>query len=107
LLTGSERADHHIADHASQVRTLGDLSDYYDYVAGRFGVDEETVAALRAPDLLHDRSPDGEFIHFYTRTVGSVFFDFVERRGNYDGYGTDKAPVRLADQRTGRVSSRR
>jgi 4-hydroxyphenylpyruvate dioxygenase len=81
--------------------------NYYDYVAGRFGVDAATVAELRALDLLYDRSPDGEFIHFYTRTVGSVFFEFVERRGNYDGYGIDNAPVRLAAQRSGRISSRR
>ncbi len=75
-------------------------------VAGRFGVDAESVAALRELDLLYDRSPDGEFIHFYTRTVGSVFFEFVERRGQYDGYGSDNAPVRLAAQRAGRFSSR-
>ena len=61
-----------------------------------------TVAELRELDLLYDRNPDGEFIHFYTRTVGSVFFEFVERRGDYDGYGTDNAPVRLAAQRRGR-----
>ena len=59
-----------------------------------------TVAELRELDLLYDRSPDGEFVHFYTRTVGSVFFEFVERRGHYDGYGTDNAPVRLAAQRS-------
>ncbi|MDG5484703.1 bifunctional sugar phosphate isomerase/epimerase/4-hydroxyphenylpyruvate dioxygenase family protein [Mycolicibacterium gadium] len=80
--------------------------NYYDYVAGRFGVAADAVAALRELDLLYDRSPDGEFIHFYTRTVGSVFFEFVERRGNYDGYGSDNAPVRLAAQRAGRFSSR-
>ncbi|BBY91467.1 4-hydroxyphenylpyruvate dioxygenase [Mycobacterium gallinarum] len=81
--------------------------NYYDYVAGRFGVAADAVAALRELDLLYDRSPDGEFIHFYTRTVGSVFFEFVERRANYDGYGSDNAPVRLAAQRAGRFSSRR
>jgi len=74
-------------------------ANYYDYVAGRFGVDADTVAELRELDLLYDRSADGEFVHFYTRTVGSVFFEFVERRGHYDGYGTDNAPVRLAAQR--------
>jgi 4-hydroxyphenylpyruvate dioxygenase len=73
--------------------------NYYDYVAGRFGVDAATVAELRELNLLYDRSPDGEFVHFYTRTVGSVFFEFVERRGHYDGYGTDNAPIRLAAQR--------
>jgi 4-hydroxyphenylpyruvate dioxygenase len=80
--------------------------NYYDYVAGRFGVNSDAVAAMRELDLLYDRSPDGEFIHFYTRTVGSVFFEFVERRGDYDGYGSDNAPVRLAAQRAGRFSSR-
>ena len=80
--------------------------NYYDYVAGRFGVAADVVAALRELDLLYDRSPDGEFIHFYTRTVGSVFFEFVERRANYEGYGSDNDPVRLAAQRAGRFSSR-
>jgi 4-hydroxyphenylpyruvate dioxygenase len=73
--------------------------NYYDYVAGRFGVDAETVAELRELDLLYDRNADGAFIHFYTRTVGTVFFEFVQRIGEYDGYGTDNAPVRLAAQR--------
>ena len=80
--------------------------NYYDYVAGRFGVDDDTVAALRELDLLYDRSPgsQGHFIHFYTRTVGSVFFEFVQRFDHYDGYGVDNAPVRLAAQR-GRTRS--
>jgi 4-hydroxyphenylpyruvate dioxygenase len=73
--------------------------NYYDYVVGRFGVDAETVAELREYDLLYDRSAEGAFIHFYTRTVGAVFFEFVQRIDDYDGYGTDNAPVRLAAQR--------
>ncbi|OPX10812.1 bifunctional sugar phosphate isomerase/epimerase/4-hydroxyphenylpyruvate dioxygenase family protein [Mycobacterium sp. AT1] len=81
------------------LRFLAVPDNYYDYVAGRFGVDSDTVAELRELDLLYDRSPDGTFVHFYTRTVGSVFFEFVQRVGDYDGYGTDNAPVRLAAQR--------
>lgn len=80
--------------------------NYYDYVAGRFGVDAETVTELRELDLLYDRNADGAFIHFYTRTVGTVFFEFVQRIGDYDGYGTDNAPVRLAAQRQRQVSRR-
>jgi 4-hydroxyphenylpyruvate dioxygenase len=38
-------------------------------------------------------------VHFYTHTVGTVFFEFVEGRGGYDGYGIDNAPVRLAAPR--------
>ena len=40
----------------------------------------------------------GEFVHFYTATVGEVFFEVVQRRGGYDGYGAANAPVRLAAQ---------
>jgi 4-hydroxyphenylpyruvate dioxygenase len=74
--------------------------NYYDYLAGRFGLDAPTVAELRDLGLLYDRDVQaGEFVHFYTRTVGTVFFEFVERRGGYDGYGVDNATVRLAAQR--------
>jgi 4-hydroxyphenylpyruvate dioxygenase len=86
---------------ARGLRFLPVPDNYYDYVAGRFGVDRETIAELRELDLLYDRNPDGEFVHFYTRTVGRVFLEFVERRGHYDGYGSDNAPVRLAAQRSG------
>ena len=38
-------------------------------------------------------------MHFYTATVGEVFFEVVQRNGGYDGYGAANAPVRLAAQR--------
>jgi 4-hydroxyphenylpyruvate dioxygenase len=81
------------------MRFLAVPENYYDYVAGRFGVDSDTITELRELDLLYDRSTDGAFIHFYTGTVGKVFFEFVQRIGDYDGYGADNAPVRLAAQR--------
>lgn len=74
--------------------------NYYDYLAGRFGLSTDIVAELRDHHLLYDRAPDGGyFIHFYTRTIGTVFLEFVQRFSGYDGYGTDNAPVRLAAQR--------
>jgi 4-hydroxyphenylpyruvate dioxygenase len=81
--------------------------NYYDYLLGRFGLDEAYVAQLRELNLLYDREADGHFVHFYTRTVGSVFFEFVQRFGHYDGYGVDNAPVRLAAQRGGVGTVRR
>jgi 4-hydroxyphenylpyruvate dioxygenase len=75
--------------------------NYYDYLSGRFGLDDAVVAELRELNLLYDRAATGSFIHFYTRTVGTVFFEFVQRIDGYDGYGTDNAPVRLAAQRGG------
>jgi len=84
---------------AAGLQFLAMPDNYYDYLSGRFGLAEDTVAELRELNLLYDRSPHGHFIHFYTRTVGTVFLEFVQRFGAYDGYGTDNAPVRLAAQR--------
>jgi 4-hydroxyphenylpyruvate dioxygenase len=87
------------AAQAAGLQFLAIPDNYYDYLSGRFGLAEDTVAELRELNLLYDRSPHGHFIHFYTRTVGTVFLEFVQRFGAYDGYGTDNAPVRLAAQR--------
>jgi 4-hydroxyphenylpyruvate dioxygenase len=76
--------------------------NYYDYLHGRFGLEKDQLAELKEFNLLYDRVPGvaGDcFVHFYTRTVGLVFFEFVQRFGHYDGYGVDNAPVRLAAQR--------
>ena len=63
------------------------------------------MTEFRELDLLYDRDAGGDFVHFYTRTVGTVFFEFVQRRGRYDGYGAENAPVRLAAQRAHRVGT--
>ncbi|WP_286308366.1 sugar phosphate isomerase/epimerase and 4-hydroxyphenylpyruvate domain-containing protein [Agromyces mangrovi Wang et al. 2018] len=75
-------------------------TNYYDDLAAQFDLDPALLAELRELDLLYDRDGSGgEFIHFYTPTIGGVFFELVERRGGYDGYGAASAPVRLAMQR--------
>ncbi|GAC1493929.1 MAG: dehydroshikimate dehydratase QsuB [Pseudarthrobacter sp.] len=73
-------------------------ANYYEDLAARFGLDPDFLATLQDLNLLYDRDADGEFLHFYTATVGSVFFEMVERRGSYDGYGAPNAPVRHAVQ---------
>jgi 4-hydroxyphenylpyruvate dioxygenase len=73
-------------------------ANYYEDLDARFGLVPEFLATLQELNLLYDRDDDGEFLHFYTATVGSVFFEMVERRGNYDGYGAPNAPVRHAVQ---------
>lgn len=72
--------------------------NYYEDLAARFDLDEEFVASLQELDLLYDRDAEGEFLHFYTGTLGTVFFEVVERRGGYAGFGAPNAPVRLAAQ---------
>ncbi|WP_104175200.1 bifunctional sugar phosphate isomerase/epimerase/4-hydroxyphenylpyruvate dioxygenase family protein [Arthrobacter sp. Y81] len=73
-------------------------ANYYEDLDARFALDPAFLATLRELNLLYDRDADGEFLHFYTATVGSVFFEMVERRGGYDGYGAPNAPVRHAVQ---------
>lgn len=72
--------------------------NYYADLAARFDLPAERLAELRDLHLLYDRVGDGEFLHFYTRTVGEVFLEVVERREGYDGYGAPNAPVRHAIQ---------
>ena len=72
--------------------------NYYDDLAARFGLPEAELAELRASGLLYDRDVDGAFVHFYTPTIGNVFFEIVERRGGYAGYGAASTPVRLNAQ---------
>lgn len=72
--------------------------NYYDDLQARFGLPEEFIAVLSEHQLLYDRDAEGEFLHFYTRRIGRMFFEVVQRKGAYDGYGADSAPVRLAAQ---------
>lgn len=72
--------------------------NYYEDLAARFDLPASRLADLRELDLMYDRDERGEFLHFYTRTVGQVFFEVVQRLDGYDGYGGPDAPVRLAAQ---------
>ncbi|CCQ48418.1 xylose isomerase-like TIM barrel family protein [Pseudarthrobacter siccitolerans] len=73
-------------------------ANYYEDLNARFDLEPGFLATLQELNLLYDRDASGEFLHFYTATVGSVFFEMVERRGTYDGYGAPNAPVRHAVQ---------
>ncbi|MGK3646950.1 bifunctional sugar phosphate isomerase/epimerase/4-hydroxyphenylpyruvate dioxygenase family protein [Pseudarthrobacter enclensis] len=73
-------------------------ANYYEDLDARFDLEPGFLATLKELNLLYDRDAEGEFLHFYTATVGSVFFEMVERRGEYNGYGAPNAPVRHAVQ---------
>lgn len=72
--------------------------NYYEDLAARFRIPGDEFAILKELNLLYDEDADGAFVHFYTETIGKVFFEVVERRGKYDGYGAPNAPFRLAAQ---------
>lgn len=72
--------------------------NYYEDLEARFDLAPDLLERLRENNILYDRDDNGEFLHFYTSTIGSVFFEMVERRNDYQGYGAPNAPVRLAAQ---------
>jgi 4-hydroxyphenylpyruvate dioxygenase len=74
--------------------------NYYDDLAARFDLDPDLLDALRDLGVLYDRSDGGELLHFYSALEGRMFFEVLERRGAYDGYGAVNSPVRMAAQRT-------
>jgi 4-hydroxyphenylpyruvate dioxygenase len=76
--------------------------NYYDDLAARFEI--PFLEELRELDVLYDRSEHGELLHFYSALEGRLFFEVLERRGAYDGYGAVNSPVRMAAQRTTRRS---
>jgi 4-hydroxyphenylpyruvate dioxygenase len=79
---------------------LGIQPNYYDDLAARFGLDETELSRLKSANILYDRDEHGEFFQFYSQSFGEgFFFEIVERRGSYRGYGGPNAPFRIAAQR--------
>jgi 4-hydroxyphenylpyruvate dioxygenase len=77
--------------------------NYLDDVTARFDIAPDLLAAIREHGLMYDEDDRGAYLHLATEVLGDrVFFEVVQRLGNYDGYGTANAPVRMAGQRRAR-----
>jgi 4-hydroxyphenylpyruvate dioxygenase len=73
--------------------------NYYDDLSARWGLDDATLTALQRHSLLYDRDETGEFRHFYSNDFHDrFFFEVVQRRAGYAGFGAANAPVRAAAQ---------
>ena len=84
---------------ARNVPLLDIPETYYDGLPAQHDLSADLIDAMRAHGILYDRSGAGEFFHAYTRSFdGRFFFEIVERRGGYDGFGAVNASVRLAAQ---------
>ena len=74
--------------------------NYYDDLDARFDLDPGFIAMLRADNILYDRDEHGEFLQLYSPSYGEgFFFEIVERRNGYAGYGAPNAIFRIAAQR--------
>ncbi len=84
---------------ASNFHRLEIASNYYDDLKVRFGLSPELIKALQKGNILYDREGEAEYFQIYSLPFfNGVFFEIVERRGGYQGYGARNAPIRLAAQ---------
>lgn len=75
--------------------------NYYDDLEARLGIEPALAQKLRAHNILYDRDADGgEFFQLYSSAFSEgFFFEIVERRGGYRGYGAPNAFFRIAAQK--------
>ena len=72
--------------------------NYYDDLAARFDFDDEFLSELAYYNVLYDRDAQGgELFHVFTEPFEErFFFEILQRRHGYAGYGAANVPVRLA-----------
>lgn len=72
-------------------------ANYYDDLGAKYGTDQATLDLWRSLGIMTECVGEGQFLHAYTVPFdGRFFFEIIERRNGYDGYGVGDAPVRLA-----------
>jgi 4-hydroxyphenylpyruvate dioxygenase len=80
------------------VQLLDIALNYYDDLAARFDFDDEFLSELAYYNVLYDRDANGgELFHVYTEAFDErFFFEILQRKNGYVGYGAANVPVRLA-----------
>ena len=74
-------------------------SSYYADLRAAFAIEDGLAAKLEASSILYDSEDGAEYFQIYGVPVfEGFFFEIVERRNGYGGYGARNAPVRLAAQ---------
>jgi 4-hydroxyphenylpyruvate dioxygenase len=73
--------------------------NYYEDIGARFPLDDAALAPMERFGVLYDAAGEGEFLHVYTEAFDRrFFFEIVERRAGYAGFGAPNAAVRMAAQ---------
>jgi len=71
--------------------------NYYDDLGAKYGLEQEVLDEWSALGVMMERSGEGEILHAYSAPFDErFFFEIIERRHGYDGYGAANAPFRLA-----------
>jgi len=84
---------------ANGVEVLPIPENYYDDLEAKTNLSTEAIDELKALNILYERDGEAEYLQLYTRTFANrFFFEIVERRGGYKGFGASNAQIRLAAQ---------
>lgn len=75
--------------------------NYYDDLDARFGLEDDFLTDLKRYGILYDRDESGgEYFQLYSPFFGEgFFFEIIERRGGYNGYGAANSQFRIAAQK--------
>ncbi|NOJ25674.1 bifunctional sugar phosphate isomerase/epimerase/4-hydroxyphenylpyruvate dioxygenase family protein [Vibrio coralliilyticus] len=73
-------------------------NNYYLDIQAQFDLSDKFIAQLKENNILYAEDDTGSFLHFYTKEVNGLFFEVVQRLGDYEKYGETNAFIRLAAQ---------
>jgi len=74
--------------------------NYFADLASRFDLSAERLAVMQQYNILYDKDETGEFFQLYSKPfAGGIFFEVLQRKKGYDGYGATNAPFRIAAQK--------
>jgi len=80
--------------------TLPMPANYYDDLSARFDLPADLLEKMKRANVLYDQDDKGTFFQCYSKEfTGGLFFEIVQRDGNYQGYGAPNAPFRIAAQK--------
>ena len=79
---------------------LSQTDNYYDDIQAKFGLEAPFCQSLKQHHILYDEDEYGQFLHLYCHLQDTgLFFEFVQRKAGYTGFGAANAPYRLSAQR--------
>lgn len=86
------------AANLSPIYQLKIPNNYYLDIQAQFDLEDESIEQLQKNNILYTEDDTGAFFHFYTKEVNGLFFEVVQRVGEYKKYGETNAFIRLASQ---------
>ena len=74
--------------------------NYFDDPSLRFDLSVSLLGKMKRAKVLYSQDHGGTFFQRYSKKLtGGLFFEIVQRDGNYQGYGAPDASLRIAAQK--------